>query len=376
MNERVEKRRRILLMVPHLGGGGAEQVMVRVAAGVDPARFEVHLAVVTNDEPGAPQLPEWVRVHRLQARRVRRAAPGLVRLIGGIRPEVVVPGMMHLSALVLALRPLLPRGTRIVPRVNTTVSHTLTSCTERRMYAWLMQRADGAICQTEAMAEDVCEHLGAARAKMFVAENPVDVEGIRAVVWAARRWKPHEDRVNVLCVGRLAREKGIDMLLEAWARVVERDARVQLTVVGEGAERDRLEAMRGRLGLEATVALVGFQAEVARWLGWADVYVQPSRYEGMPNALLEAAAAGLALVTTPSSEGVVRLLRNCAGAWIARETSSEALAEVLTAAVRKVRERADAEATPYEHAFLEPFAQAAALRRWEHCLLRATGESK
>ena len=376
VNERAEERRRILLMVPHLGGGGAERVMARVAAGVDAARFEVHLAVVTDDEPGATQLPEWVEVHRLEAQRVRRAAPGLVRLIGRIRPEVVVPGMMHLSALVLALRPLLPRGTRIAPRVNTSVSGALTGVAERRMYAWLMRGADAVICQSEAMARDVCAYLGVARAKMLVAENPVDVEGIRAEAWAARQRKPREGCVHVVCVGRLAREKGIDLLLEAWARVVERDARVRLTVVGEGAERDRLEAMRKRLGLEATVALAGFQSEIARWLGWADVYVQPSRYEGMPNAMLEAAAAGLALVTTPSSEGVVRLLRHREGAWIARERSSEALAEALTAAVRSARERMDAEATPYEHSFLEPFAQAAALRRWEQCLLHAAGESK
>ena len=161
----------------------------------------------------------------------------------------------------------------------------------------------------------------------------------------------------------------MDLLLEAWARVAKQDGRMRLTVVGEGVERDRLEALRRRLGVEATVELVGFEPEIARWLGWADVYVQPSRYEGMPNALLEAAAAGLALVATPSSEGVVRLLRGSDGAWIARETSSEALADPLSEAVRRVRSGAGR----FEHGFLEPFAQAAALRAWEQCLERAAG---
>ena len=364
----LEKRRRILLMAPHLGGGGAEQVMARVAAGVDRARFEVHVAVVTDDEPGAAQLPEWVTVHRLEAGRVRRAAPGVVRLIGRTQPEVVVPMMLHLSALVLALRPLLPRGTRLVPRVNTTVSRALTGGVERRVYGWLMQRADGVICQTEAMAEDVQAVLGVARAKTWVAANPVDVEGIRA---AARRWAREgtSEPVQVLSVGRLAKEKGMDLLLEAWARVASVDEHARLTIVGEGAERDRLEALRRRLGLEATVKMVGFEPEVARWLGWADVYVQPSRYEGMPNALLEAAAAGLALVTTPSSEGVVRLLDGCDGAWIAREPSSEALAEALSEAVQQARGGVGR----LEHLFLEPFAQATALRAWEQCLERAAG---
>lgn len=375
VSEQAEVRRRILLMVPHLGGGGAEQVMARVAEGLDPKRWETHLAVVTGDKPGARSLPEWVTVHRLEAGRVRWSGPGLVRLMIQIDPQVVVPGMMHLSALTLALRPLLPRGIQIAPRVNTTVSRVLTGGVERLGYGWLMRRANRVICQTEAMAEDLCTHLGVEHARTLVAENPVDVVGIRARV-AERRRQRDARVVRVLCVGRLAHEKGVDLLLEAWAMLAARETGIRLTVVGDGAERNHLEKMRRQMELTETVQFVGFDADVVRWLEESDVLVQPSRYEGMPNALLEAAAAGLALVTMPSSEGVVRLLRDRKGAWIARETGAAALAEAMGAAVEGMRERKGMEDGRFAHEFVERFAQETALQRWEQCLREVVEGSK
>ena len=359
-------------MVPHLGGCGAERVLACVAAGVDREQFEVHLAVVADDEPGAAKLPEWVTVHRLQTRRVRWAAARAVLLVWHLRPELVVPGMMHLNALMLTLKPLLPSGTRIAPRVNTTVSRVFTRRTERWVYAWLMRRADAVICQSEAMAEEMSTNLGVAREKTLVVENPVDVESIRAVANAARHTRQRErDAVHLLYVGRLAHEKGVDILLKAWTHLAARDTRIRLTIVGDGAERNRLEALCVQQGLSETVEFAGFQQNVAHWLGWADVLVQPSRREGLPNALLEAAAAGLALVTTPSSEGVVRLLQDRPGVWVAHESDSASLAVAVEAATRAVRERRNLEDERYEHLFLEPFAMRTALRRWENCLTEA-----
>jgi glycosyltransferase involved in cell wall biosynthesis len=69
----------------------------------------------------------------------------------------------------------------------------------------------------------------------------------------------------------------------------------------------------------------------------ATLFVLPSRHEGMPNALLEAAAAGLPLVATPASGGVVDLLRGRPGAWLAKEISAKALAVAIIAALEAIR---------------------------------------
>ena len=383
MDEDCGRRTRLLMMVPHLGGGGAERVMARLAAGLARDAFDVHFAVFADDSPGAEALPEWVMLHRLEAGRVRWAAWKMLRLIWQVRPELIVTGMMHVSAMVLMLRPWMPRGTRIAVRVNTTVSRSMTGGLERRVYGLLLRRADGVICQSAAMAEDVIAHLGVDGSRVAVARNPVDVARICAEARVARqqRMEPR-DGIHVVCVGRLSAEKGVDLLLDAWGLLIDRlgaeGTQMKLTIVGEGKERQRLEAMAARPGMAASVSFCGYAQDVSSWLGWADICVQPSRHEGMPNALLEAAAAGLALVATPSSEGVVELLRGDAGAWVASGINAEALADAMRMAIDAVWERRGARlgGDAFAHPFLEPFEHEAALQSWERCLKEICAEKR
>ncbi len=342
-------------------------MIASVAAGLDRERFDVHLAAVSEDAPGATEMPQWVTVHRLYAGRVRWSAIRVVRLLWKVRPELVIPGMMHLSALLLALKPILPRDLRIAPRVNTTLSRSMTGAGGRLIFRWLMRRANSILCQSDAMAEDTSQYLDISWKRILVAPNPVTVDAIRRRAVEAREQAWVQDQVvRVIYAGRLAHEKGVDMLLKAWAQLHVTSGQAQLTIIGEGAEHERLNDLRVKLQVETTVALVGFQADVASWMGCADVLVQPSRWEGMPNALLEGAAAGLLLVTTPSSEGVVRLLQDAPWTWITHDASADALAEALRMAITTVRKR---QWQRVWHNFLESMDSPVALQRWNACVI-------
>jgi len=97
--------------------------------------------------------------------------------------------------------------------------------------------------------------------------------------------------------GRLAHVKGVDVLLRAWATIVaKRTAR--LIILGDGPDAEALQALAKTLGISQHVEFVGDCDNVAAYLGTADIYVQPSRDEGLPNAVLEAMAAGLPVVAS------------------------------------------------------------------------------
>lgn len=100
----------------------------------------------------------------------------------------------------------------------------------------------------------------------------------------------------VTFVGRLAPEKGVDWLLRAWPDVVAAAPSVRLLVVGDGPERSALEIQARRLGVGDSVRFAGNRSDVARLHAASDVFVLPSRREGVSNALLEAQASGLAAV--------------------------------------------------------------------------------
>jgi glycosyltransferase involved in cell wall biosynthesis len=117
------------------------------------------------------------------------------------------------------------------------------------------------------------------------------------------------DAPRAVFVGRLAPEKGLDTLVEAWALVRQAQPSARLTLVGEGPERPALEAKVAALGLAGAVDLPGAAGDVGGPLRAADLFVLPSREEGMSIALLEAMALGLPLVAS-SVPGNRRLVQD------------------------------------------------------------------
>jgi glycosyltransferase involved in cell wall biosynthesis len=333
------QRLRILLLIPHLGGGGAEQVTALLARSLSPEKYELHLGLVTQADADAKDHPPWVTIHGLGAARVRAGALRLLRLVRHLKPDLILSGMAHLNFLVLLLRPFFPRGTRIVVRQNGTVSSALNfgglPGYTRLLYRLLYRHADRVICQTNAMAEDLVAELGIRSELVAVLPNPLDLDLIRASAGHPGLWTgpgPH-----LLAVGRLSREKGIDLLLRALVRVRKQFPSADLLIAGTGPEETALKAECRDLGLDATVRFAGRVENPYRYFPGATVFVLPSRHEGMPNALLEAAAGGLPIVALPASGGVVDLLRDRPGAWLAREISADALAESLTSALESLQ---------------------------------------
>ena len=114
---------------------------------------------------------------------------------------------------------------------------------------------------------------------------------------------PHGSR-TIVAVGRLVPEKGFDLLIEALAQVADAD----LVIVGEGPDRARLEGLIAARGLGARVRLPGYVADTRLWLDDARLCVLPSRFEGYPAVLVEAFAAGRAVVATDCTPATRELI--------------------------------------------------------------------
>jgi glycosyltransferase involved in cell wall biosynthesis len=334
----MEQRTRILLLTPNIGGGGAQHVMVLVARGLSLKKFDVHLVLMRAGGTSGGAVPPGVTVHAMGAGRARAATLRLLLLVWRLRPDVILSGAPEISFLALLLRPFFPAGTRVLVRQNGTVSaglaHGGVPRYTRLLYRLLYRRADRVICQSRAMAEDLARETGVRNEQIVVLPNPVDLEGILAARGALSQWNgpgPH-----LLAVGRLSREKGFDLLIEALAGLRKRFPTADLILVGSGHEEVALKALCRSQDLEGAVRFAEQVNPPYIFFQEATLFVLPSRYEGMPNALLEAAAAGLPLVSTPASGGVVDLLTGRPGAWLATEISVSALTKALELALENL----------------------------------------
>jgi glycosyltransferase involved in cell wall biosynthesis len=135
---------------------------------------------------------------------------------------------------------------------------------------------------------------------------------------------------SVLFLGRLEAQKGLDGALQAWSQVARRRAGAQLVLAGEGPARADLEAQSQRLGLGNSVRFLGRRADPEDLLRAGQIFLLPSRSEGMANALLEAMATGLACVATRIG-GNSELLAHGVTGLLVPPGNVEALADALLA---------------------------------------------
>jgi glycosyltransferase involved in cell wall biosynthesis len=209
------------------------------------------------------------------------------------------------------------------------------------------------------MAKDLAGELGIPEERLEVLPNPVDVDEIRdAIEENPDLWT--DPGPHLLAVGRLSWEKGFDLLLRAMVTVREQFPQADLVIAGAGPEETALKALCRELGLEASVRFAGHIDRPSACFPGASVFVLSSRQEGLPNALLEAAAGGLPIVAAPASEGVADLLRGQPGVWLAPEVSASALAATLLAALEVLRpgER-------FAHSFIDEFRLDRAIHAYE-----------
>jgi glycosyltransferase involved in cell wall biosynthesis len=136
-----------------------------------------------------------------------------------------------------------------------------------------------------------------------------------------------DDQPVTICVGRLTRQKGQDILLTAWEHVRETLPGAVLVLVGDGPERDRLAARAG-----SGVVFAGEVDDVRSWLDAADLVVAPSRWEGLSLALLEAMATGVSVVASEVN-GAAALLPG-AGAVVPIEDPDALASELLLRLLR------------------------------------------
>ncbi|MFC5801034.1 glycosyltransferase [Streptomyces formicae] len=291
----------VLHVVQPVDGGVAQVVSDLVA---DQVGAGLTAAVAC---PASGALADAVRalgadVHPWRARR----APGpllpleirqLAGVLERVRPQVVhAHGVRAGLAARFALRGRIP--TVFQPHIwSFEAVGGVTAWLARRWERYGARWADQVVCVSE--AEQRAGERAGIDARWTVIPNGVDTRRFRPSAEDRPRALPPlvadlpESAPLVVCVGRLCRQKGQDMLLAAWEHVLRRLPNACLVLVGDGPDAEELRA-----NAPASVRFAGAAPDVASWYRAADLVVLPSRWEGMALPPLEAMACGRPVVVT------------------------------------------------------------------------------
>jgi glycosyltransferase involved in cell wall biosynthesis len=198
---------------------------------------------------------------------------------------------------------------RLVTTVHGWVHHTRRTGLYYALDRWSLRRYERVICVSEDLADE-CRRSGVPADRVVQIDNAIDVDEFarrRTIAEAKRQLGWPENRLLIGAVGRLAEEKGFDVLIRAVAQLAAQGCDVGLAIAGDGPEHDGLRELIDELGVADRVRLLGFVADTAAFYEAMDVYALSSRREGLPNVLLEAMALEAPIVATRVA-GVPKLL--------------------------------------------------------------------
>jgi GalNAc-alpha-(1->4)-GalNAc-alpha-(1->3)-diNAcBac-PP-undecaprenol alpha-1,4-N-acetyl-D-galactosaminyltransferase len=303
---------RIACVIPNLDPGGAQRVLAQMcnhfaAQGHDtklvtlaPASegffFELSNAVELVPVGGGPEGAGLRRIARI-AKRIA----ALRRTLTALKPDVVVSFIDMTNTMVL----LATLGTSL-PVI---VSERVDPAAHAHRLNWMMRslrsmtypRAQRVVVQTRRAAR-FFDRLPPA--KLVIIPNPVPA--------AARTAQPSkliaDGRFRIIGIGRLDHQKGFDLLIDGFAQLAARFADWDVVVFGDGPERAALQARIESRGLNGRISLCSPTRDIAGELARSHAMAFPSRYEGFPNALAEAMAAGLPVVAFENVSGVEDLI--------------------------------------------------------------------
>lgn len=328
-------RLRVLTMLHSFDTGGVERIALRLVRRWRRDGVDAPLWVGRPDGRMAAEFADVTHLGPTRSHRLARVAetawmiahlPGVVRRV---RPDVIFCAGNTYAVVVCALK--LRLGRRCPP-VVAKISNDLDRADLPLAVRWFYHRwvraqgrlIDRVVVLAPALRHQAAERLGRAPGRVAIVCDPVLDD--RPTL---RDERPDGEGRRFVSVGRLAAQKNLGLLLRAFARGRRPDDR--LTLIGDGPLAAPLKARAVALGVGEAVVFTGHRAISSAELRRHDVLLLSSDYEGLPAVLVEALAAGLAVVSTASSPAVVDLL-DCVGTLVP-VADVDALAAAISAPV-------------------------------------------
>lgn len=285
------KKTKILFFLPNLQGGGAERVTVNMIRQLNTELFDIHLAIVNYVGDYIELIPENIMVHKLNTKKTIFSIFKLRNVIKNISPNIVYSTLFNANIILNLALINLKKKPKIVLRSPNSPKLTLENRQLNFIMKFLLERAyeqaDLILAQTPEMKKEISKYHNINEKNIQVFLNPLDTELIE------KKTKNIENpfdinRVNVVAAGRLTRQKGFDILVESFKHIVDKDDNYFLHIIGDDdGEKEKIQQLIYDLSLENNIKLWGFQKNPYQFFYYADIFVLSSRWEGLPNTVLE-----------------------------------------------------------------------------------------
>lgn len=315
--------------------GGAERMSVTITKSLDRDKFKVQYYLVGDFEDERAPLKQFIP-DDLSVRCIGSCSSILLILkfffiLAKEKPDVVFSSVLNINNKLLVLRKLF-RHVKFVIRCDNYL-YTYNDI-QRRIILKTYPNADIIIAQTEEMKQELIDEIHISEDKVVALQNPVDTETINKKIQIGKNPYSADDKVRYVASGRFALQKGFDLLVEAFAIVKKQQPETELYIVGrnDGGCEDYYNEVKQLIekhGLQDSVKCVGFQNNPYVYIKYADCFVLSSRWEGLPNVMIESLYLGTPVAAFKCIPVIGRIVTDGADGYLAEKENVESLAKAM-----------------------------------------------
>lgn len=330
-------KRKKLLVFAQSNIGGAERMTVTITKSLDKKRFEVvyYLVGMTTDNshPLVDFIPKDLRVNIIPKSNPLVLMSRILLALIKERPDVVFSSVLYINNKVLPFRSLFPKTNFVIRCENYLYTF---SDKQRKMIDKLYRKADIIIAQTDEMKQELVEQMAIPESKLVVMQNPIDRETIDGKVAEEPTPYPDDGRLRFVASGRFSEQKGFDMLASAFTIVSRELPNSELYILGKqdeiwyGKTMDIVNANN----LSERVHCVGYQNNPYKYVKNADCFVLSSRWEGLPNVLIESLYLGTPVAAMKCIPVIERIVMDDKDGYLAEKEDVDSLATAMLNAVK------------------------------------------